>query len=355
MPDSPDRQVCPMAPILSAIVFIGAALRLWQYAGNASLWLDEIALAKNILDRPLLELLTAPLDYLQSAPKGFLLAEKLAVTVIGTSEYALRLFPLLASLAALILFRRIAERTLAGLGPAVAVALFAAATPLVFYAAQVKQYSIDVFAAVFLLWLALDLDGAADVSWSRVLRAALAGAATAWFSDAAVLILGGLGLFFAARAWQRCRSGDAAWRRGALVPALWSVSALAAVAVEFATTSAETRAYMQISWGRAMLPVNPVNGIAVFWPLIGLNNVFGHGGRASLAYPAAPLYVALAAIGLALLWKRRRAAALLLVLPVVVTIAASAARQYPFSNRLILFLIPGLILAVSEADRKSVV
>jgi hypothetical protein len=347
MPDS--RESSPTVHVLTALVLAGTTLRLWQYAGNASLWLDEIALAKNILDRPWVELLTAPLDYLQSAPKGFLLAEKLAVTVFGPNEYALRLFPLLASLAALILFHRVAESVLTGFAVPIAVALFAAATPLIFYAAQVKQYSVDVFAAVFLLWLALDLDTAPNLTRSRILRTALFGAAVAWISDAAVLILGGLALFFAARAWNRRRSEDVAWRRVALVPALWGVSAVTAVAAELATTSAETRAYMQLVWARGMLPVNPLNGVDALWPLISLTSLFGHAGRAALAYPMPLLYVSLSVVGFALLWQRRRDAALLLVLPIAVTVTASAARQYPFVNRLILFLIPGFLLVTAES------
>jgi hypothetical protein len=59
--------------------------------------------------------------------------------------------------------------------------------------------------------------------------------------------------------------------------------------------------------------------------------------------------MALAALGVALLFRRRRGAALLLILPTALTIAAAAARQYPFADRLILFLAPGFLLAIAEA------
>jgi hypothetical protein len=343
------QQARAVKSTLTALLLLGAALRLWQYAGNASLWGDEIALAQNILERPFVELLTAPLAYTQSAPKGFLLVEKAAVALFGPSEYALRLFPLLCSLAALILFRRVAGGVMTGFAVPVAVALFTAATPLVFFAAQVKQYSTDVFAAVFLLWLALDLEGFANPSWLRVLWAAFAGAVAAWFSDAAIFVLGGLVVFFVARAARRASSNDASWRRLAVPPALWSVSALAAVADEFATMSADTRAYMQRFWSRGMLPVVPLRGVEALWPLRGLKNMFGSAGPAALAYPASLFYLALAVLGVALLWRRRRAVALFVVLPILLTIAAAAAREYPFRDRLILFLTPGLLLAVAES------
>ena len=64
-----------------------------MYLSNNSLWLDEAALARNVIDRAPLELL-GPLDYAQVAPPGFLLTEKFVVLLLGHSEWALRLFPL---------------------------------------------------------------------------------------------------------------------------------------------------------------------------------------------------------------------------------------------------------------------
>jgi len=61
--------------LVAALVGAGAALRLWQYLANASLGVDEAALARNITARPLSALFTR-LDFGQVAPPGFLLVEK---------------------------------------------------------------------------------------------------------------------------------------------------------------------------------------------------------------------------------------------------------------------------------------
>src|SRR5262245_8490097 len=100
----------------AALCGLGAALRLWQYAADASLWADEANLVLNIIERPLGRLL-GPLDYRQVAPPGWLLLERTAVTVFGQGEQALRLVPLLGSLAALPLAWQVARRILPG-GPA---------------------------------------------------------------------------------------------------------------------------------------------------------------------------------------------------------------------------------------------
>ena len=36
---------------IAAALAAGVAVRLWQYLGNSSLWIDELALARNILER----------------------------------------------------------------------------------------------------------------------------------------------------------------------------------------------------------------------------------------------------------------------------------------------------------------
>ncbi|MCX7754677.1 MAG: hypothetical protein N2117_05455, partial [Anaerolineales bacterium] len=80
------------------LIGLGLVLRLRQYLINRSLWLDEAMLALNILHKDVWGLL-GRLDYEQGAPVGFLLLEKLVVTLLGDGERALRLLPFLAGCA----------------------------------------------------------------------------------------------------------------------------------------------------------------------------------------------------------------------------------------------------------------
>src|SRR5262245_43983586 len=145
---SGERRASVTGWAIIACLVLGAVLRVWQYAANTSLWLDEIALAQGILQLDLRPLLTSPLPYDQLAPTGFLLLQKLAVMGLGPTEYALRLVPFTCSLIALLLFARVAARLLEGIGPLVAVALFATGTSFIVFSAIVKQYAIDVCVAV---------------------------------------------------------------------------------------------------------------------------------------------------------------------------------------------------------------
>ncbi len=93
----------PVALAAWSLVALGIILRLRQYLANRSLWLDEAMLALNIIHKDFGELV-GKLDYEQGAPLGFILLEKLAATLIGDGERALRLLPLLAGCASLVLF-----------------------------------------------------------------------------------------------------------------------------------------------------------------------------------------------------------------------------------------------------------
>ena len=323
---------------------IGAGLRLWQYFANTSMWLDEIRVAQNVLDRSAWDLLTTPLSHNQVAPKGFLLAEKVAASLISPNDLVLKLFPMVCSLVALVAFWRVTELVLEGLAVPIALALFATAAPLVIFASQVKQYSSDVAVALLLLWLALDLE-ARGSSPRRVLWTGVAGAVLVWCSIPAVLILFALGASVALIAWR----GEAGSRRLlALTPMLgmWGTSALAATFAGLASMTPETREFMYKFWEGGFPPNPPLRGLEAFWPWHPLTRLIGTGGPANLAYPAPALYMAVAVLGFWVLWRRNRSTATLFFAPIGVTLAAAVARQYPFSDRLILFLVPSFFLAI---------
>lgn len=117
--------------VIPILAILGAALRLWQFAADTSFWIDEIPVARNILDRSAWQLLTEPLDDGRIAPRGFLLAAKLSIVLFGPIDSALRLPALVSSLIALFWFWRIAVVLQGWAGP-LAMALFAGAIPLRF-------------------------------------------------------------------------------------------------------------------------------------------------------------------------------------------------------------------------------
>jgi uncharacterized membrane protein len=324
----------------------GVILRLWQYLSNTSLWLDEAAVARNIVDRSPQHLFQ-PLDYAQVAPPGFLLAEKAMVALFGNSEWALRLFPLLCGVVAIATFWRIATWTLTGWGVPYAVGLFALATPLVYFSSHVKQYSSDVLATLVLLgavtWLRRD-----PQDRRRAIIVAIAGALTVWFSQPALLVLAGCGLALAVSSLMDRRRANLP---GVLVVGLvWGLSAAAAATLALQNVSTADRAYLDWYWKGGFMPFPPRSASDAIWLWERLSWIFGrfvtglrrtNGG---LGYPWSHLFVILTIVGAVALWKRRRDAALIVVMPLALTIVASALHLYPFTGRVLSFLLPVLLL-----------
>jgi len=155
-----------------SLVAFGAVLRLWQFAGGASLYLDEVSIGRNITERSYRALL-APLDYAQVAPPGWLLVERFLWTSLGT-DWSLRLISIVAALWSLLLFRAVARRVLRGVALPFAMGCFAPGVPFLLYGAIVKSYSLDVALTFALQLMALRLldtarDGAlADRSRARI-------------------------------------------------------------------------------------------------------------------------------------------------------------------------------------------
>lgn len=327
--------------LLTVLVLLGIALRVWAWAAGPSLWLDEMLLSRNILDFPLRDLLTRPLMLDQVAPRGFLLVEKLSVLLLGPSEYALRLFPLLCSIAGIVLFRRLAERMLVGFAVPFAVAVYALGIPFIKYGAEVKQYGADGLVTVVLLLLALDLRGR-DASRRRLLAAGAAGFLVIWFSQASVLVMAGIGLAFALE-WLLGRDPRVRRALFTTIP-MWAVASGVAVVLGLRSMTPSTKGFMDEFWLGGFLPL-PVrlSGLRWFWD----RSLTMFTDPALLRYALPELFLILALVGLVVLWRQRRDLSLLLIGPLLMGLIAAIAHQYPYQGRLMVYLIPGLLLAIS--------
>jgi len=62
--------------LAATILVVGAALRIGHYASGEALWYDEIAIARNLVEKSLSELITAPLDYAKWPRPAFLSLRK---------------------------------------------------------------------------------------------------------------------------------------------------------------------------------------------------------------------------------------------------------------------------------------
>ena len=331
---------------IATAIFLGLGLRLVQYFANASLFVDEAMLAASIVHKPIQDLLTGPLDYGQAAPAMFLVASKASAFLFGYGELALRLPALLSSIAVLLCFVLLARRTLQGAAVPFAVFLVATSPWLVRYAAQLKQYSFDVLAAIVMMLLAIRVMRS-DYSRREVLRASVAGVVVVWWSQASVLVMTGLGIAFVLQRHLCARSETAVGRLATLALA-WLSGAVASLAWVRYTMTPASRQVMLDFWTAAggFMPFPPRSLSEIIWAPRMLRGVYWDAFNLHWVTTAAFL---LALWGLVSFWRKGRAdASLVVAAPVLVTLFASAATAYPFSGRLILFILPALAIAMAE-------
>ena len=168
-----------------------------------------------------------------------------------------------------------------------------------------------------------------------------------WFSQATILILVGLGGALLL-AWLLERDSRTARALRIAVP-IWAVACVASAVVATRLVSSATRAFMDHFWRiRGGFPPWPIRKPGdLVWPWNRVTELFGEEMLLRYRWPA--LYTALAVIGLILLWRRQRIAALVLLAPFAAAVAAAVAQQYPFRARVVLYVVPGLVLAVAQA------
>lgn len=131
------------------ILFIGILLRIFFYSFNRYFWNDEAALALNILN---INNYFIPLHWEQAAPTFFMYLSKLMYILVPQKELAVRFFPLVFSICSIFAFSKFITTYIdKSFTKFMAITAFSFSYPLVYYAQEFKQYSLDVL--IFLLIL----------------------------------------------------------------------------------------------------------------------------------------------------------------------------------------------------------
>ncbi len=331
------------------VLALGIAIPLVQFIFNRSLWYDEAMLGLNLVNRSPADLLK-PLDLLQVAPVLFLEVEKLFLWCWPGSETGLRVFPLLCSFMSLFLFHGILKKVLTSkIAILCALSLYVFDSILVYYSSEVKQYMSDVLVATVTSYLIL-LDD--NNSRLRFVLLAVDGVVCLFLSNIAPIVLVCAGLYLLLEM--------ASSRRKYLFPLvslalIWG-AAFAVYYLAFISGHPAKEGMVEYWTARdGFLPLNPMNRqfyAFIFHALVG---VFQYALRPTLAaalrFGVYPLLLSLLFVwGLVrLAVKRRGGQILLFVLPLVVHLVLSGFRLYPWSTRLILYAVPGLIVVVASA------
>ena len=334
-----------------ALMLVGAALRIERYLADWSLWVDEAMLAFNIVELPPTAFFEQPLPYFQqAAPVGFLLLEKLAVTVIGPSSFGLRLVPLLFALASLPLMWAVARRCLPTGAALAALALLAVLEGPIYWAANAKQYAGDLTITLLLLWLALR---AAEHGYRRRDIAALAGvgALCVWLSHPSIFVLAGVGTVMFITALTERRWLSAA--RLTVAGTVWLISF--GLGYMFVYAPVGEVDMLHAYWADGFMPLPPTSMQELLWFPRATMRVFKHlfGMYDDISMP--PVGVVLSGlagaafvVGLIVQLRRDGRLGALLLSPIVLVLVASGLELYPARGRMLLFIVPVIVLMIAQ-------
>jgi hypothetical protein len=315
-------------------ISVGAVFRLLGYFRNRSLWFDEAALAVNLVERPLAGLFR-PLEFHQGAPVGFLVVEKSLTSVLGPSEFALRLVPLICGVLTVFLAAVVARLYVSRSAVPFAVALVALNPSLIYYSSEVKQYSTDALVTLLLLWAFVRLT---ESDWSGKQMAALAviGSVAVWFSHPAVFLLAGAGIVFLVSV----RSDMRRMARPALVLAAWGASLVLLYMVSLRHLAND---HALLDFWAQYFPPRPIGAHTLVW-LFDVFSASFHDPAGLAVLPGMGLFI----VGWAGLFRRNRTLGWIVFWSGVGLLLAAFAHRYPLGSRLLIFAVPILLLLVAE-------
>jgi hypothetical protein len=329
--------------LLFLVFFIGVLLRIAWYFYNRSIWGDEAAVIRAILTRPMSGLFSPIFNFtggVVATPVGLLLAVKTATIVGGQNEYALRFVQFFCGILLLFFSYVLSKKILEGrIGRIMALAGVVMSGWLINYCLEVKPYSCDALAAVLLVLLALYL-GNRPIGRSGFFVLVLAGILVPWFSFSSVIILFVCGSYLI-----YCAAAIKDYRKVKLIGLavlIWLV--YLSVYVFFFLQPYLASYWLHEQFAGSGFSSQPLFSVpTLFWAKQALERFLINPLR--LIWPV-QVFVLL--VGAMSLLKRSFRLSILILGPGLVSFVFGLFGLYPFSERLLVFLIPFAMIVLGE-------
>lgn len=324
--------------IILVIVF-GIIIRASKYLPAWSMRGDELAVTLNLINRSAIHLMTQPLDYEQAAPFGFLLTTKALLSLFGRSEYVLRLMAFLSGCISLILMNILLAKTGGRYGNVFGLSAFAVSHYLIYYSAELKQYSSDVLICLLLIWF-FQKHLFKETKERDFWELGVTGTLALCFSHPALFVLIAIG--FTLLLHYRKDKRKLVWI--AAIGMVWAGVFLAIYLVLLRHQTTST--YLIEFWGNlaSYMPIPPWRDFV--WFPVAITHLFSNLGGLSGGF------LVLAAIYLFGLWiflrERNWQWVMVLTIPIAINMFVSGFQKFPFHGRLIIYLLPLVYLVFAK-------
>jgi len=317
-----------------------------------------VNVVRNIYERSYTDLLH-PLDYEQFAPPSFLWALKTMSLVSGFSEYCMRLYPLLCSIAGLWLFWLLLKKMIPQKA-AILYPLLLMASGFIFirYATEVKQYAADVAITLAIVLLAIKTDILQSNGRSFFAKWAISGALAIWFSMPSVFILAGVFAYYSMILIQAKRNEFILL---AGMGATWAITFLIyyLLILKPAIQSSYLQDFHKIYFIE-LLPATinkSVHNFKLFADIIG---AWGGGTVLAIVF-----HLLLIFSGCLFLYRKNKSLLFLFAVPFICLYVAAGLHQFTLLPRVVLFSMPllltlagiglGLLISIKSAAPKYII
>lgn len=320
--------------IIWGILSFGIIFRLTEYLYNRSLWFDELDIVLLLKDQPFNKVFSL---FSYNAPIGFLMIQKILIDSLGSHEYILRLFPFISGVVALVLFYYVAKQCLKPMAIPIALGLFAISDSLIYYSAELKQYSSDVAIGLLLLLLG-------TYFWHKkptnlqIIIFGLIGALALWFSHPSVFIFAGIFLSYALDYFKNRQYNKLSVLMGA-----GFVCGISFVAFYFLSLQhLHSNDMFKGFFNNNFMPLIPKSFADIEWFTWSFFKVINN-----------PVGITMTGIGMLAtlvggvkMYSDNKGIFLMLIAPILLCLLSSGMHLYPFADRLLLFVVPAIILFV---------
>lgn len=323
--------------VIGIIFLMGLFLRLKGYVANPSMWHDECALAWNIKFKSYADYFSN-LRFLQVAPPLFMVLTKLVSTAIHSdkspyiNDLVMRFIPLLASIASMFAFYFLCNQTLKKkFAIIVALLLFAINANLISYSYEFKPYMTDVLCTI-LLYLAFIRTDFSKLSYKKTAIFSVMVGFLIWFSIPTIFIISAFILV------KLLKREDI--KKVLIFIFTVGLSALLYLNIYVINTYAHTDKFMHEFWQTQFVLPNFSNFLYLF-----ANNIN------YLFYPIKNIFfvIILLILGSYIFYREKKSTFInLSIISFFALIVASIFKFYPFSQRLIIFLIPAFLIIICK-------
>lgn len=183
-----EKKIVPRLILL--ILLVGVFFRISHFLSNRSFWLDEAYVALELSKLALSDILFfTPFSGAQAAPPMlFLFFEKNMIHFFGNCEYTLRAIPFFSGLVSLPLMLLFFKRYIHKENFVLLFFIFSVSNSLVYYSAELKPYSTDLFLSIS-LFLSCRFMKTNAIGYAKFLFLIFLGGFAVFFSYPSIFVL----------------------------------------------------------------------------------------------------------------------------------------------------------------------